>query len=343
MLNVDEQDSNFIHKTEIIKKLKKYSNVSGVSLPRDIDFSVKNRVLRVIIKNPAQDLQTDSAAFEGWILVLKCWLSDKIDYVELDFEARNDLLYGYGSSEACHYNRFLYRLYNMTRIFPTWFYINENKKNIIFDFVHWLKSNTLVLNHSLREREDIIETTKMERQIESWFVFNEGRDLLSNRWNIDKDKLFNQLPMGVFINSIAKENAVFSRGSSAIDIWGIDMDRQTLHMIELKCGDNKGIGVIGETLFYTAILYDICIANDTLFSFGKYGTAPDTSDAVAIKNSGKKFSKLMAHILAEKYHPLFSDSVAELISDGLKNLNIGFDRALYDYEKKGFVDADNYL
>lgn len=107
--------------------------------------------------------------------------------------------------------------------------------------------------------------------------------------------------------------------------------------------NNKGLGVIGETLFYTALIHDTCVAQDTLFSFGKYGTAPDTSDAVAIKNGGKKFSKLMTHILAEKFHPLFTNSVADLIGDGLKTMGIGFNRALYDYEKKDFVDADNDL
>ena len=133
----------------------------------------------------------------------------------------------------------------MSRIFPTWFFINESKRDTIFDFVQWIKSNTFVLNHSLREREDVIETTKMERQIESWFVFHEGKELLSKRWNIDENKLFNQPPTGVFIEKIIRDNAVFSRGASAIDMWGIDKDGQTLHLIELKCGDNKGLGVRG--------------------------------------------------------------------------------------------------
>ena len=133
----------------------------------------------------------------------------------------------------------------------------------------------LCANHSLREREDVIKTTKMERQIESWFVFHEGKELLSKHWNIDENKLFNQLPIGVFIDKITRDNAIFSRGASAIDMWGIDKDGQTLHLIELKCGKNKGLGVIGEMLVYTLLIYDTCIAKESLFSFGKYGTAPD--------------------------------------------------------------------
>jgi len=61
----------------------------------------------------------------------------------------------------------------------------------------------------------------------------------------------------------------------------------------------------------------------------------------AIKNNGNKFGSLATHILAEKYHPLFTDAAADLIRDGLKNMGIEFDRATYDFEKKDFVDADN--
>jgi len=337
LLNAEEQHSVIIGKDELVRRLKESSKVSGADLPRDIDFSVKNRVLKVFVKNAAQDMQKDGAAFEGWLLILKHWLSSEIDYIMFDFQAREDLMYKYGYPEACHYNRFLYRFYSMSRIFPTWFFIEDSKRDVIFDFIQWIESNTFLLNHSLRERVDVIKTKRMERQIESWFVFHEGKKLLSKRWNIDENKLFNQLPTGVFIDAIAKSNAVFSCGASAIDMWGIDKDAQTLHLIELKCGDNTGLGVIGETLFYTALMYDTCISKDPLFSFGKYGTAPDTSDAAAIKNNGSKFSRLTTHILAEKYHPLFSEAVEHLIRDGLTNLNIGFDRATYSYIKKDFA------
>ena len=343
LLNQDDDNSVVIEKSEILHRLKEYSRVSRASLPRDLDCSVKNKVLRVFVKNPAQDMQNDSVAFEGWLLILKCWLSEEIAYIVLDFEAREDLMQKYGSPEACHYNRFLYRLYNMTRFFPTWFFVSDSKSDIILDVMQWVRTSNMMLNNSLQERPDQIDTKRLERQAEAWFVKHEGKSLLSERWNIDENKLFNQLPTGVFIDQIAKANAVFSRGASAIDMWGIDKNGQTLHLIELKRGGNKGLGVIGETLFYTALMYDTCVAKESLFKFGKYGSAPDTSDMAAIKNEGKKFGSLMTHILAEKYHPLFTDAVAEQIRDGLMILDIEFDRATYDFEKKEFADADNDL
>lgn len=337
LLSIDNNNSFIIEKEEIVKRLKEKSKVTRVGLPRDIDFTIKNRVLKVFIKNAAQDMQRDSVAFEGWILILKHWLSAEIEYVDIDFEVRDDLKHKYGFPEACHYNRFLYRLYNMSRFFPLWFFVHESKKDVVFDFTNWIKSNDFFLNHSLHERISVIETDKMERQVESWFVFHEGKKLLTKYWGIDPDKLFNQLPTGVFINNIAGKNAVFSRGASAIDIWGIGIDGKTLHLIELKCGNNKGLGVIGETLFYTGLIFDTCIVKESLFKFGKYGTAKDTSDSIAIKNGEMNFERLSSHILAEKYHPLFTKDVEDLICDGLKNLEIRFDRATYSYADKVFV------
>jgi hypothetical protein len=114
-------------------------------------------------------------------------------------------------------------------------------------------------------------------------------------------------------------------------------------MIELKYGQNSGLGVIGETLFYTMLLHDTCVAEDSLFEFGRYRKTKLPSDAIAIRNNDTKFKPLISHILAEKYHPLFNSAVESIISDGLKTLNIGFDRAMYSYEKKEFVDANNDL
>lgn len=338
-----DRNSEIIGKQDIIRRLRKYSKVSRASLPRDIDLSIKNGVLKVFIKNTVQNMQVDSAALEGWILVLKTWLSGEIKYVELDFEAPKDLFGQYGYPEACHYNRFLYRLNNMLRLFPGWFFLHKSKVNIVSDFMRWIKSSNCLLNHSLRERESVIKTKNMERQIESWFAFEEGKEPLCKLWEIDKDKLFNQLPVGVFYEKIASKNAIFTRGTSAIDLWGIGNDGQTLHLIELKCGNNKGIGVISEILFYAAVIYDFCISEEPLFSFGKYGKSPDTTDMIAIKNSGNKFDRLFAHILAEKYHPLFSTEVESLIREGLSNLNIKFDRAIYDYSKKVLMNENNDL
>ena len=334
LLSLDDCKSVIISKEAIIGQLKKASGAAGVGLPRDIDVSIKNGVLRFYVYNAAQNMQADSAAFEGWIFVLKTWLSDAIKYVELDFTVPETPEGRYGNPQAGHYNRFLYRLNNMLRLFPNWFFVHESKQEIVMEFMRWLESSSCLLNHSLQERKSVIETEKLERQIESWFVFEEGKDLLCNRWCIDGGKLFNQLPIGVFHEKIAATNAIFTRGASAIDLWGISQDGTDLHLIELKCGDNKGIGVISEVLFYIAVLYDTCISEKPLFSFGRYGKSEDTKDMLALQNGGQRFGRLLAHVLAEKFYPLFNAEVEASIAEGLSSQHIGFDRALYDYSKK---------
>jgi len=342
LIDLGDEKSIVIEKDEIIQRLQKYSKISQASLPRDLNFTIKNKVLRIFVQNPAQNMQEDSVAFEGWMLILKYWLADEIEYVVLDFEVRTDLLQKYGDPEACHYNRFLYRIYNMTRFFPTWFFVDKSKSNVVCDFIHWLRSSKMMRNYPSKERSNQTGTQIPERNVEDLLVHHD-KTLLSKRWNIDENKLFNQLPTGVFIETVATSNTVFPRGTSAIDIWGVDKDGQTLHIIELKCGDNKGLGVIGETLFYTAIMFDTCVAKDPIFLYGKHETATDERAMAVLKNNGIKFSSLATHILAEKYHPLFTDATVDLIRDGLKNMGIRFDRAKYDFNKMCFVDADNDL
>jgi len=343
MVDNNDTENKIIGKDEIVSRLKKYSNNPRVGLPGDIDFNIENGVLKVFVKKTKMNMQTDSAAFEAWILVLKAWLSNEIEHVQLDFTVPDDLTAPYGNSIAGHYNRFLYRLHNMLLLFPDWFSLHESKTKIVSDFMRWLQSGTCLLNHSLQERESVINTDKMERQIESWFAFHKGKELLCNYWGIDKEKLFNQLPIGLFYNEISSRNAIFTRGTSAVDLWGIGNDGETLHLIELKCGNNLGIGVIGELLFYTAVLYDTCLAKEKLFSFGRYGKAHDTRDMIAIQNDGINCTKLFAHILAERYHPLFTGKVNELIRSGLTKFNIAFNTATYNYSEKVFVDENNNL
>ena len=334
LLSLDDDKSEILNRHEIVRRLKRNSGVGGVGLPRDIDVSIKNGVLRFGVHATTKNMQEDSAAFEGWILVLKSWLSNEIKYVELDFTVPEVPAMQCGNPQAGHYNRFLYRLNNMLRLFPDWFFVEESKRGIVLDFMHWLESAPCLLNHSQRERTSIIGTKSPERQIESWFAFEEGKDLLCDRWGIDEGKLFNQLPIGVFYGSIAAPNAIFNRGPSALDLWGVSRDSRDLHLIELKCGDNKGIGVISEVLLYISVIYDTCVSEKPLFTLGRYKNAKDTKDMLALQNSGQRFHRLMAHVLVEKFHPLFNPGVESLIAEGLSSLDIGFDRALYDYSKK---------
>lgn len=322
-----------ITKNDIVSILKDKNKNSHVGLPRDIEFSIQDDILKVFIKKPTLNMQSNSAAFEGWITALKACLSDLIKKVELDYSKPIDLPTSrFGTPKICHFNRFLYRINNFARIFPEWFVLSDDKIDEVERFMTWLRQGQCYLNHSLQERKSVIETDKQERQIESWLTFEEGKEDLCKLWGLDKNKLFNQLPVGVFYQQIAKNRAVFTRGAGAIDLWGVSEDGLGLHIIELKCGDNIGMGVISEVLFYTAVIYDTSVVKD--FKLGKYKDSPDTTDMLAFQNAIQTSERLYSHILSERYHPLFSDDVTELLKRGLSKLHITFDREKYDYKKK---------
>jgi hypothetical protein len=329
-----------VTKKDIILSLKEQLRNQGIAhshvgLPRDIDFSSCNGVLRARVSIPALNMQVNSVAFEGWIVALKTWLPDLTTKVELDFPFPTDYSVGVlGNSEACHFNRFLYRTANFLRLFPDWFSLDEGPREKVKEFGQWLKKGPCYLNQPLRERKSVPKTKNMERKIESWFTFEEGKELLCERWGLNGEKLFNQLPVGVFHNTIERRTAIFTRGAAAIDLGGISEDGKALHIIELKSGNNINMGVISEILFYTAVIYDTCIAADNLFEFGRYKNSPLTEDMIAIQNGSRNFEHLHSHILAERYHPLFSDSVVNLLAGGLSRLGVKFDRARYDYKSK---------
>ena len=323
-----------LNKERIIERLRTYSSINRASLPRDIDFVIKNGILEVLVKNVTSNMQSDAAAFESWIVILKYWLDEEVESVVLNFNIPKEITGLLGKPKECHYNRFLYRVWNMKRFFPTWFFIHQSKFEIVNSF--WIKINegNYLINHSLKERTSVINSQHMERQIESWFVFEEGKELLCDFYNLNRNKVFNQLPIGIFQDEINSKNAVFTRGASAIDIWGIGTSENQIHIIELKCGKNRGLGVISEVLFQAAIIFDLCVSPNRFFDFGTYNNTQVTSDKKALMNNGKKFTELHVHLLAEKYHSLINPGVVDLIKSSLIKHNMVFDIAFYSYKKK---------
>ena len=65
LLSLDDNKSDIIGKDEIIKRLKKASGISGASLPRDIDVSIKNGVLRIYVHNADQNGSLSNSVKQG--------------------------------------------------------------------------------------------------------------------------------------------------------------------------------------------------------------------------------------------------------------------------------------
>lgn len=327
-----------LNKQDILNLLKTRSSARQARLPADIDFSIFQKTLRLFVQNPAQNMQRDSAAFEAWALILKHWLWDEIDYVELDFQERKDLLCKLGTAEAGHYHRFMYRVLCMTRYFASWFKVDDSKTDYMVAFEQWMKLQNMVLNVSLVERQSRRDKKATEKSVESWFVFHEGKFLITSKWAIDENKLFNQLPVGVFVDEVKKNNAFFSGGAGAIDIWGIGTDKKTLHLIELKKANNVSLGVITEALFYAFLLYDTLIAEKSLFKFPEVSPDKMKTDTQTLQNEADRLKNISVHILAERFHSLFQNSVTKFICKSLLPWGINFDMLKYSYAERVLID-----
>lgn len=304
-----------------------------LGLPRDIDFSLHDGVLSVRIHNPMANMQTNEAAFEAWILILKRWLDGDIDRVFLDYSVPDIISECYVADyRRQHYNRFLFRLNGFTKLFGDWVTLADDRQAEVASFMDWLRRGPSLLNHPIARARSVIATEKLERQVESWLVFHEGKQLLCDHLALNPDKVFHQLPVGVFHERIAANTAIFTRGASAIDIWGVGLDDETLHLIELKVGSNKGVGAISETLFYAQVLQQACIEQEGFISFGKWGNVGEQRGIDLLRC--RKYARLAVHFMAEQFHPLFDSQVCMLIDKGLSAWGAAADQILYDYSQK---------
>lgn len=68
------------------------------------------------------------------------------------------------------------------------------------------------------------------------------------------EPLRDQLPMGLFEGEVDRTSIWTPGGSSAVDLWTRTVDKQELHLFELKAGKAKGMGILPEALYYARML-----------------------------------------------------------------------------------------
>lgn len=62
------------------------------------------------------------------------------------------------------------------------------------------------------------------------------------------------LPMGLFEGEVDRTTHWTPGGSSAVDLWTRTVDRQELHLFELKAGKARGFGILPEAFYYARML-----------------------------------------------------------------------------------------
>ncbi|MEG0366238.1 MAG: hypothetical protein RR585_05350, partial [Coprobacillus sp.] len=192
----------------------------------------------------------------------------------------------YTFNESLHLNRFLYRVYKFIEIFDL---KNIKFGNDILNNLEYYSTSynidKLVINTPTIEANE----SKTKKSGEVFLEYN----IVSNQINQELiegnifssghsfDAFNRQLPVGLFKNEKRKNNSIFTYGHSAIDFWGIKND--SLYLFELKCDNNKEIGIISELLFYSNFYNDVLNKNNIFIE--NYSTARDFDSIIRLKDT----------------------------------------------------------
>lgn len=231
------------------------------------------------------NMQTNAAGVEGWAMALRLWLKGCGNVI---------LCWTRPETLNRHYARFLYRVQRFEQLFPDWFRVGSPEH--LADCAVRAEGDLFLNVAGATSREPL--EPKRETEIERGLV-GKYENVLRQRLGLDV--VGRQFPVGLYRTSKLKD-AVFTGGTSAIDIVGVDADRFTL--IELKAGKNIMVGALSELLFYAAVVRDAVVRDDadTRFKFGGRTDGPSRSRIGAADVQGAK--KVRAIFLGEHFHPL---------------------------------------
>lgn len=318
---------------QIEQKLRDAVKLAGqinlVKLPGKIDFqqNIDEGIysIKMGVEQVCNNMQGDDAAFEGWALAFKVWLSD-CKKIELDWDPPTE-------SKECHYQRFLYRVINFIDVNGAWFSVSERadqllKASTVLTPERTFKAGRFVINKRTKVRPngckpDALNTWPKitENDLEIYFAANpeQLRTLLSFGGDLHR-----QIPTGVFDGIKSRKTRIFPGQKSAIDLLGFGKDGQLI-VVELKKPGNHKVGAISEILFYSTLMRDIQ---------RKFITVDD-SDLLfkAIPNT----SKVKALFLVKGMHPLISGKMIDFMNYNYRNESIEFKIASYGDPNNGVL------
>ncbi len=303
---------------DVLKKLIKNLNNKSIKWPRNIKTESAEGAIHMYLNNPYLNMQHNNACFEGWIIALKYHLN--IENFVLDWK-KDD-----GIKNNKDYNRFLFRVHKFEQMFKNSFKIHESKAKEVSDFIEKLNSGSYLLNEPSKEKEYSVDKSKIsENYIEGLFV-TKYSGLLNEKSN--SNKIYSQLPVGVFKEEVKNGTEVFNRNNSALDLWGINDETKTISIFELKY-NNIMIGIVSELLFYMYVLEELCISKNGLFNY--LDTKKSFRGAENFKDN-KKYDSLKGYFLTDRLHPLITKEYINGLNEGLKNLgHLKIENIVYRY------------
>lgn len=301
---------------EIFKRL-------STTAPGRLKFEIANDDLFITIHENdiiEGNMQTNNSAFESWMLIIKSSSEfSSISKVILQWKPITP------PSKDGHYNRFMYRVMKCIEYF-SWFSVADKNKDEVAVFQVNLKKDKLILNYPENNATKVAANQNSEAAIER--KFEEKGNLFYGKTFKDYGQ---QLPVGVFKSVKKKDTGFFTKGHSAIDLWGISNGE--LWLFELKF-NNKMIGIITETLFYMWLCEDVFINHsikyDIIGSIPKYRNFDKIYDLY--KNGAKSIVGVFLYDNENIHHMIKKWSVVEYINTQLQPNNLKIECQSYNYD-----------
>jgi hypothetical protein len=309
-----------MNKEELLSHVGRAFQQRGIRFPAAINFEENQRVLTLSMKKDSvtENMQTDSAAFEGWALCLKAIPSLNIERVCLAWEKPDD----FDDLKGRHYQRFLYRVDRFRRIFGGecgWFCIHSGCEPHLAALE--IKDGQLYcLNYGKTSRAPRPNSGPHNEENELEHAILAQQTPLSGLSTLCPVKLQRQLPVGLFRENVCEANAIFPDKHSAVDLWGVAGN--DLYLLELKAKGNCKVGALSELFFYAMVLRD-----EQLKMFAR-GDDSEASKQIEGTNHIKAF------LLAPGRHPLVTPGTFNLINETTKKLGIEFGHIAFKYKRE---------
>ena len=276
------------------------AQIPRCQLPADTQlvFEGDDREVTITILAAGADanMQSDSAAVEGWSLALMS-LCD-VQRVRVRIPA--------STAKARHYERLLYRLARFGELFPDRVTLDGPGADASLR----VTSSSRVLNQPLgRECAAVDEQDARLASVNTDLQLARSETALEKalevcqamKTHFELEKLMRQWPVGLFDGRVSKHQHIFTGGKSAIDLLGIR--GETLFVFELKTFHNRKVGALTELLFYACVMRD-ALGPTAEFQFERPEAAKHCAVAPAdIVNC----RQIEAVLLAPRTHPVIAD------------------------------------
>lgn len=271
--------------------------------------------------------------FEGWAIAIHICAEelgiDKKIHMDLDENKR----FKYEKYEGKgHLGRFLYRAMKFSQQYGDWFELSDYLKNEVSKFETYLKRGTFI-NSIDNDAAGSKNRHNDENVIEEAMAANPDflRRVVKSI-DIGTNPVYRQLPVGLFIDDVAKRNRVFTDGKSAIDLWTQHGDE--INIVELKT-KNIMMGIVTEIFFYSNFILDL-VSEDGLFTMTE---PPKKSRARDINLKGyeelynERPKKVNGIMLADnmRFHPWIKNGILDVLNHNqTEELNYFMDSYCYD-------------